>query len=228
MYDYAEACPISKAASVLCERWTLQIIREMFMGATRFSEFQKFLPRMSPALLNSRLRTLEAQGIILRKRMPEKKGFEYQLTPAGNALKPLMGEFGKWGMNWVFMSMEGDQLNIAVIVRDFAFAMDTQQLPSGDTVIQFTVQSDVETARKFIMVQDGTTQVCEDNIGTEVDVYITAGLKTLYQIWYGEIGVNAACEQKLVKVVGAPVYVNNLSKWLRTSQFAQYNKNYCP
>lgn len=228
MYDYAEACPISKAASVLCERWTLQIIREMFMGATRFSEFQKFLPRMSPALLNSRLRTLEAQGIILRKRMPEKKGYEYQLTPAGNALKPLMGEFGKWGMNWVFMSMEGDQLNIAVIVRDFAFAMDTQQLPSGDTVIQFTVQSEVETARKFIMVHDSTTQVCEDNIGTEVDVYITAGLKTLYQIWYGEIGVNAACEQKLMKVVGAPVYVNNLPKWLRTSQFAQYNKNYCP
>ncbi len=228
MYDYAEACPISKAASVLCERWTLQIIREMFMGATRFSEFQKFLPRMSPALLNSRLRTLEAQGIILRKRMPEKKGYEYQLTPAGNALKPLMGEFGKWGMNWVFMSMEGDQLNIAVIVRDFAFAMDTQQLPSGDTVIQFTVASDAETARKFIMVHDGTTQVCEDNIGTEVDVYISAGLKTLYQIWYGEISANVACEQKLMKVVGAPVYVNNLSKWLRTSQFAQYNRNYCP
>ena len=106
MYDYAEACPISKAASVLCERWTLQIIREMFMGATRFSEFQKFLPRMSPALLNSRLRTLEARGIILRKRIAEKKGYEYQLTPAGNALKPLMGEFGKWGMNWVFLSME--------------------------------------------------------------------------------------------------------------------------
>ena len=92
MYDYAEACPISKAASALCERWTLQIIREMFMGATRFSEFQKYLPRLSPTLLNSRLQTLEAQGIILRKRIPEKKGFEYQLTPAGNALKPVLGE----------------------------------------------------------------------------------------------------------------------------------------
>ena len=68
----------------------------------------------------------------------------------------------------------------------------------------------------------------EDNIGTEVDVYISAGLKTLYQIWYGEISANVACEQKLMKVVGAPVYVNNLSKWLRTSQFAQYNRNYCP
>ena len=77
------------------------------------------------------------------------------------------------------------------------------------------------------MVHDGNTQVCEDNIGTEVDVYISADLKTLYQIWYGEIGVTAACEQKLMKAVGAPVYINDISKWLRTSQFAQYNRKYC-
>jgi len=227
MYDYAEACPISKAASVLCERWTLQIIREMFMGATRFSEFQKYLPRMSPTLLNSRLQTLEAQGIILRKRVPEKKGFEYQLTPAGNALKPVLGELGKWGMSWVFDSMEGDQLNIAVIVRDFAFAMDTQQLPSGQSVIQFNVQSESEAARKFIMVRDGTAQSCDDNLGNEVDVYLGADLKTLYQIWYGEVGVTAACEKKLLKVVGPPVYTNSINKWLRTSQFAQHNRKYC-
>lgn len=223
MYDYAEACPISKAASVLCERWTLQIIREMFMGATRFSEFQKYLPRLSPALLNTRLRTLEAQGIILRKRVPEKKGYEYQLTPAGNALKPVLGEFGKWGMNWVFRSMEGDQLNMAVIVRDFAFALDTEQLPSGQSVIQFNVQSDGENARKFILVRDRTAQACDENPGNEVDVYLSADLKTLYQIWYGEIGVNTACQQKLMKVVGAPVYTNNISRWLRTSQFAKFN-----
>ena len=223
MYDYAEACPISKAASVLCERWTLQIIREMFMGATRFSEFQKYLPRLSPALLNTRLRSLEAQGIILRKRVPERKGYEYQLTPAGNALKPVLSEFGKWGMNWVFQSMEGDQLNTAVIVRDFAFALDTEQLPSGQSVIQFNVQSDAENARKFILVRDRTAQACEDNPGNEVDVYVSADLKTLYQIWYGEIGVNTACQQKLMKVVGAPVYTGNISRWLRTSQFAQHN-----
>jgi len=226
MFDYAEACPISKAASVLCERWTLQIIREMFMGATRFSEFQKYLPRMSPALLNTRLRTLEAQGIILKKRVPEKKGFEYHLTPAGNALRPVLGEFGKWGMNWVFLSMEGDELNTSVIVRDFAFAMDMQQLPSGNSVFQFNVQSEAENARKFIMVRDGKTEVCEENPGNEVDVYLSADLKTLYQIWYGEIPVNVACESKLLKVVGPPVYTNNLSKWLRTSQFAQYNRNH--
>ena len=40
MYDYNEACPISMAASVLCERWTLQIVRELFFGD--IGEFLQF------------------------------------------------------------------------------------------------------------------------------------------------------------------------------------------
>ena len=95
MYDYEEACPISKASSVLGERWTLQIIREMMLGARRFSEFQRYLPRLSPSILNTRLKSLEDHGIILRRRIPEQRGYEYLLTPAGKALPPVMIELGK-------------------------------------------------------------------------------------------------------------------------------------
>jgi len=224
MFDYDEACPISKATSVLCERWTLQIIREMLLGASRFSEFQKYLPKLSPTLLNSRLRMLQSEGIIIRKKIPEKRGFEYHLTPAGNALKPVLSELGKWGMQWVFEGMSEEQLNVSTIVRDYAFALDPGQLPAGDSTIQFSVICKESIAKKFVLVHDAKTQVCEDNIGYEVDVYLTADLKTFYEIWFGEIGLNAACQGGSLKVVGAPVYVRNLSKWLRTSQFAAYNR----
>jgi DNA-binding HxlR family transcriptional regulator len=50
-FDYGEACPVSMAASVLAERWTLQIIREMFLGSTKYSQFQKYMPNISPTLL---------------------------------------------------------------------------------------------------------------------------------------------------------------------------------
>ena len=224
MFDYEEACPISKATSVLCERWTLQIIREMVLGATRFSEFQKYLPKLSPTLLNSRLRMLEEEGIILKKKVPEKKSYEYQLTPAGIALKPVLSELGKWGMQWVFEGMSDEQLNISTIVRDFAVALDTSQLPSGDTTIQFSISNAESVVKKYVLARDGKTQVCEDNIGLEVDVYLTAALKTFYEIWFGEISLNTACEKEMLKVIGAQVYIRNLSKWLRTSQFASYNK----
>lgn len=226
MFDYEEACPISKATSVLCERWTLQIIREMAMGATRFSEFQRYLPKLSPTLLNSRLRMLEEQGIIVKRKVPEKKGFEYQLSPAGNALKPLLSELGKWGMQWVFEGMSDEQLNISTIVRDFAVAADISQLPSGDTTMQFTISDGKESVKKFVLVRDGKVQLCEENIGHDVDIYLSGTLKTFYQIWYGEIGVIEACDRGLLKVVGTPVYTRHLSKWLRTSQFAPYSRRH--
>jgi len=226
MYDFEEACPVSKAASVLCERWTLQIIREMLLGATRFSELQKYLPRMSPTLLNTRLRTLEEQGIIIRKKVPDKKSYEYQLTPSGLELKSVIKEMGKWGMHWVFDNMDAEQLNLSTIIRDFAVALNTDQLPAGDTTIQFTVTGEKAPVKKYILVRDGNPQVCEENISNDVDVYLTANLKTLGQIWFGELSVLSACDKSFLKVVGPPFYVNNVSKWLGTSQFAPYNKKY--
>lgn len=225
MYDYEEACPISRAVTVLGERWTIQIIREMLFGATRFVELQQYLPKMSPSLLTCRLKSLEQAGIILRKRIPEKRGYEYQLTPRGRALKPVLQEVGKWGMQWVFDSMEPSQLNVAAIVRDFAVALNTRQLPAGDTTIQFNVATEDETVKKFVLVRDGTTQVCDENMGTEVDVYLTASLETLGKIWYGELDAAKARESDILKVVGGSFLVRNLSKWLGTSQFAPLNPN---
>lgn len=222
MYDYEEACPISKAASVLCERWTLQIIREMLLGATRFSEFQKYLPKMSPTLLNSRLKNLEKQGIILRKRTPEKKGYEYRLTPAGQALQPVLMEFGKWGMNWAFASMDEKELNASAIVRDFAVALDTNQLPSGDTNIQFNISAE-EELKKFILVRNGCAQVCDENIGNEVDVYLTSTLSTLGNIWYGKLPIATALDTGQLKVVGASYLTSTISKWLHVSQFSNFD-----
>lgn len=220
MFDYEEVCPISKAASVLCERWTLQIVREMLFGASRFSDLQKYLPKLSPTLLNSRLKSLEQEGILLRKRIPDKKGFEYVLTPRGQALRPVLEAMGKWGMQWAFDSMNPEQLNLSVLVRDFAVTLDIEQLPAGDTTIQFTVPIASETVKKFVLVREGSTQVCDDNIGNEVDVYLTADVETLGKIWFGEMELLAALESGRLKAVGAPVYVNRINRWLGRSQFA--------
>jgi DNA-binding HxlR family transcriptional regulator len=225
MYDYEEACPVSKAASLLGERWTIQIIREMLFGASRFSELQRHLPRMSPSLLNTRLRALETAGIILRKKIPEKKGYEYLLTPAGQALQPVLVELGKWGIQQAFSEMDPNQLNVSTIVRDFSVALRVGQLPSGDTTIQFTVTGDEGALKKFVLVRNGTTQVCDENLGTEVDVYITASLATLGRIWFGELSTGLARDKALLQIVGNSFYTNNLSKWLGISQFAPLNPN---
>ncbi|MCW8845875.1 MAG: winged helix-turn-helix transcriptional regulator, partial [Gammaproteobacteria bacterium] len=52
MKTYGQFCPLAQAAQLLCERWTLLLVRELIAGSTRFGELQKGLPLMSPTLLS--------------------------------------------------------------------------------------------------------------------------------------------------------------------------------
>ncbi|WP_317932222.1 helix-turn-helix domain-containing protein [Halioxenophilus sp. WMMB6] len=223
MFDYEEVCPVSKAASLLCERWTLQVLREMFMGATRFSEFRQYLPKMSPTLLNSRLKLLEEQGLIIKKRIPEKKNHEYQLTPMGRAVRPIIAEMGKWGIRYAWESMNKQAMNAAVLVRDFAVALRFEQLPEGNFCLQFNVQEAEGLYQCFVTIAEGRAERCEENIGHDVDLYLTADLETLARVWYGELAPANAVESGLLKVVGHSYLAKTLSQWLGVSQFADCN-----
>lgn len=226
--EIEEACPIMAACSALSERWTMQIVREMFMGATRFSEFETYLPKLSPTLLSKRLRSLEEQGIIMKKKLAGKKGYEYRLTPQGQSLRPVLTELGRWGMSWVFGSMEQYELDAAVLVRDFAVAMRPEEMPSGNASIQFIFTGEDEAVRRYVLVRDGNTEVCNQDLGHEADVYLTGDLRTYGRIWYGEVTVVDAVDRGMLKVVGNSAYTSCISRWLGTSQFAGMNPNASP
>lgn len=223
MYDYGEACPISRATQVLCERWTLQIVREMFLGASRFSEFQKYLPKISPSLLTSRLKMLVDNGIAIRRRTPEKRGYEYHLTAAGKQLKPVLDAMGTWGMQWVFDSLNDVQMDIATLTRDIAVKVDTDHLPDCDMVFQFTFTEDAEPQKRFVLIRDGKRESCGDNPGYDVDVYFRSTLRDLSAVWWGETSILAAIESGKVKVTGPTAFTRNISKWFPNSAFAGCN-----
>jgi DNA-binding HxlR family transcriptional regulator len=226
MYDYNEACPISMAASVLCERWTLQIIREMFFGSTRYTEFQKYIPNISPSLLRNRLRFLERQGLVMRKRSASGNRYEYHLTPSGKALAPVLTEMGKWGMRWASDCMTEKQNTFSGLVRDLAGAINTEELPSSDTVIRIRL-TDVEgSPTSYIHVQKGKTQVCDTDLGFDVDVYITSRLDVMTRIWYGEVDVDAAINSDQMTVKAAPVYCRHIKRWLGISSFTTDNPSF--
>src|SRR3954469_7583441 len=64
---YGQFCPISKAAEVLGERWTILIIRELLLGTNRYSDFQRALSKISPTLLTKRLNELVDSGLVCRR-----------------------------------------------------------------------------------------------------------------------------------------------------------------
>lgn len=81
MKSYSQFCPVAKAAELFCERWTPLILPDLYWGSTRFSELHRGVPLMSPTLLSQRLKQLEAEGVIERRK-PEKG----KAIPAGSGV----------------------------------------------------------------------------------------------------------------------------------------------
>ena len=98
--QYGQFCPVSKATEILGDKWTLLIVRELLMGASRFNTLQRGLSSISPTMLTKRLNELCACGIVMKKKIPGQKGYEYFLTPSGQELLPVLEAVGVWGMRW--------------------------------------------------------------------------------------------------------------------------------
>jgi DNA-binding HxlR family transcriptional regulator len=93
------SCSIARSVGILGERWTFLILREAFMGATRFSEFRERLD-IAPDVLTARLATLVDFGVLTREpyREPGARGRDaYLLTPAGHELDVVLGALQQWG-----------------------------------------------------------------------------------------------------------------------------------
>jgi DNA-binding HxlR family transcriptional regulator len=93
------ACSIARSLGVLGERWTLLILREAFLGATRFAEFRDRLA-VAPDVLSDRLATLTEYGVLAREPYREpgaRERLAYKLTPAGEELRVVLGALQQWG-----------------------------------------------------------------------------------------------------------------------------------
>jgi DNA-binding HxlR family transcriptional regulator len=102
MTRYADYCPIATGADVLGDRWTPLIIRELMVGADGFNDIHRGVPRMSRTLLAQRLRLLERRGLVHREVAERGRPGRYALTPAGQALTPIVWAIGHWAAEWIF------------------------------------------------------------------------------------------------------------------------------
>jgi len=83
MKSYGQFCPVAKTAEIFCVRWTPLILRDLALGASRFTELQRGVPLASPTLLSNRLKQLEKEGIVQRRKSASGRSWTYHLTPAG-------------------------------------------------------------------------------------------------------------------------------------------------
>ncbi len=220
MTSYGQFCPVAKASELLAERWTLLILRELLLGSHRFGELQRALSRISPSLLTKRLRQLESAGIVIRKAQVGRKGLDYFLTPAGKELAPIVEHLAIWGMRWARGQLSDDELDVEFLMWDIQRRLDTEMLPDGETVLCFILDDLVSFKNWWLIVSNREVDVCTENPGKDVDLYINTTLRNLVEIWEGDIEIKAAQQQKLIKTQGNKRLANTMSDWLGICLYA--------
>jgi DNA-binding HxlR family transcriptional regulator len=135
---YAEKnCSVAKPLSFLGERWTMLILRDLFMGRRRFDEFQSSLG-VATNVLSARLATLTDEGIVERRRYSEHpERFEYVLTEKGRDLQPIILALLAWGDRYT--AEDGPPLE--VVHEGHAFTMVPTCSVCGEPVDTHNIHS---------------------------------------------------------------------------------------
>ncbi|PLQ00547.1 winged helix-turn-helix transcriptional regulator [Cupriavidus pauculus] len=101
------ACPVARSVEVVGDKWTLLVLRELYMGNARFEEMQ-IQTGATPQMLTTRLKAMEADGMVERQPYQEKPlRYEYHLTQKGWDFYPVIYALRAWGETWCKDEDEG-------------------------------------------------------------------------------------------------------------------------
>ena len=217
--DYGQFCPIAKATEIIGEKWTILIIRELLMGGSRFNELQRGLSQISPTLLSKRLESLTQSGLVLKKRIPGQKGFEYLPTKSCLELLPIIRTLGDWGMRWARSNLTEKDYDVELLMVYLKRSIDPGKLVGKENVIRFKFTDIKKYPNWWLVVMGEEIDICIKDPGKDIDVYFTTSVKTMADIWMGDNNYRKAQREGTLKIVGNTALTQNITSWMSNSIF---------
>jgi DNA-binding HxlR family transcriptional regulator len=219
MDGYGQYCPLAKGAEVFAERWTPLLLRELLRGSTTFNGLHRGVPRMSRTLLSSRLKKLQACGILERRQRGN--GTHYDLTPAGRELGPVVTQLGTWAQRWYRSTFGGAELDVGVLMWDIRCTVDASALPALRTIVQFVFVDLPASSRSWWLVnENGEVDLCPVDPGDEAALQVRTTLRAMTRVWMGELAIGPAQRSGQLTVLGPRDLRQFFGSWLRLSPYA--------
>ncbi len=205
--NYAHYCAIARALDVLGERWKLLIIRELLPGPRRYTELHADLPGISTDVLAARLREMEADGLVQRRRaQPPTPAWLYELTPHGQGLLPVLSALAHWGGGLLGSRQPTDAVRGHWLVIPLADLLQ-RALPRHQGVAELRLDG----ARCYVHLREGAPALAYDH-PADADAVLVLSAGTAASLAAARVTIGAAIAAGQLAVAGE----SGLASALRT------------
>lgn len=199
--SYEQYCPLARALDVIGDRWTLLVLRELFIAPKRFTDLQQRLAGMAPNLLSKRLKELEAGGLVSRRRLdPPAASQVYELTERAKGLETAMLELSRWGVQFLGSYREDEAIQTEWLLPALEEFADRDAARGVSENYEFRIDGAVF----WVKVADGDVAVRPGHASEEVDLFVESDMETFVGLGLGTISGKEAKASGRHRVIGDP------------------------
>lgn len=208
--NYSQFCGLAHALDIVGERWTLLIVRELSSGPKRYTNLADALPGIGTSLLATRVRQLEADGVIQRRLLLDQpsSAVAYELTEAGRELATAVIPLALWGARHQLAEADaGGEVFRAEWALGFLAGSGAGAVPPQLAALyEFHIGDSVACLR----IRDGRMSVTPGPAETAVDVTVRASASVLGSIAGQRTTMAEAVGAGQVEATGDPAAIRAL------------------
>ena len=189
---------MAHALSLVGERWSLLIVRDLIHGPKRYTDLANGLPGIGTNILAARLRELEAHGIVRKRKLPPPAASTvYELTEYGAELREPLYALARWGARTLGPPTSEDELYPEWGMNGLPALFHADEARGLSETYVLEVGEDVFTARIVDGELDVSAGAAEDR-----DLFVAVGMDTFFALSTGELEPRDAVEQGLARLTG--------------------------
>lgn len=219
---------MARGSEVVAQKWTPLILREIMSGVHSFNDIHRGVPLVSRSLLSERLKQMEADRLLHRRPIAGAR-YEYHLTAAGEALRPIVAALGYWAVDHLSAEVTKDQLDPGFLMWALRMRTDLPSLPEEKVVVRFEF-SGVPASRTrlkvmWMVLERGGADICAKDPGHPIDLVVKTPIQLLISVFLGKVSWKEATRQELA-IEGDRKLVSRFPHWLRLDKLLGHDVHF--
>jgi DNA-binding HxlR family transcriptional regulator len=199
MRKFDQYCPLAHAVSLVGERWSLLILRELLHGPKRYTDLAHGLPGIGTNILAARLKELEAARVIQKRTLPPPAASTvYELTEYGAGLKEALYALGRWGARTIGPPGPDDVLYPEWGMNALPALFNPEAARGLTETYALVIDEDAFTARVRDGALDPSMGAAED-----AELVVETDMDTFFGLASGELAPRDAVKSGRAKIHGS-------------------------